>query len=193
MKMLENIFSQLTDTDILLESVYQAIADADPNHAEELTTYHDGVQALTQEVFDAQEYLAAMRQELASDVRYALWQGFQWNLDCFRNPIIKLLLNADFEELCQENRMHTLPNAQTALQKAKTFIHTIPEDKQELLDPITDHFAYLKTYTYKLAHYAGFCLANKLLPHLVPGYTNDLTLTMRYAQQIEMALGKIPA
>lgn len=192
MKTIENILTQLIDADILLESVYQAIADIDSNYAGELTVYYDGVQALTQEVSGAEEYLSAMRQELASDVRYALWQGFQWNLDCFRNPINKLLMNADFEELCQESCMHTLPDAQVALQKTRAFIHTIPEDKLELLDPVTDHFAYLKTYAYKLAHYAGFCLAEKLLPYFVPGYVNDPTLAMRYAQQIEMTLGKAP-
>ena len=192
MKIIENILTQLTDADLLLESVYQAIADTDPNHSAELAAYNDGVHALMQEVSDAEEYLSDMRQELASDARYALWQGFQWNLDCFRNPINKLLLNADFEELCQESRMHTLPDAQAALQKTRAFIHAIPEDKRELLDPITDYYAYLKTYAYKLAHYAGCCLAEKLLPYFVPGYVNDPTLTMRYAQQIEMTLGKAP-
>lgn len=192
MKIIENILTQLTDADLLLESVYQAIADIDSNYADELAAYHVGVHALMQEVSDAEEYLSDMRQELASDVRYALWQGFQWNLDCFRNPINKLLLNADFEELCQESRMHTLPEAQETLQKAQVFIHAIPEDKRKLLDPITDYYAYLKTYAYKLAHYAGFCLAEKLLPYFVPGYVNDPIIAMSYAQQIEMTLGKAP-
>ena len=189
MKIIEKILAQLTDADILLESVYQAIADTDPNHSAELAAYDDGVQTLTREVLGAEEYLSAMRQELASDVRYALWQGFRWNLDCFCNPINKLLLNADFEELCQESRMHTLPDARVALQKTRAFIHTIPEDKRELLDPVTDHFAYLKTWGYKLAFCEGFCLANKLLPHLVPAYTADTMLSVRLEQKLWDSLG----
>ena len=192
MKTIENIFAQLTDADILIQNVYQAIADVDSNYAEELAAYYDGVQALTQEVSNAEEYLSAMRQKLTSDVRYALWQGFQWNLDCFQNPVNKLRLNLDFEELYQEARMHTLPETQITLQKINAFLHTLPEEKRELLDSIVDHYAYIKTYAYKLAHYAGFCLADKLLPHFVPAYINDPALTMRYAQQIEMTLGKTP-
>ncbi len=71
------------------------------------------------------------------------------------------------------------------------FLKNIPRDKSDFLSPIIDHYAYLKTYAYKLAHYAGFCLADKLLPNLVPGYISDPGITMRYAQQIEMALGEL--
>lgn len=189
MKIIENILAQLTDIDLLLESMYQAIAAIDSNYAEEMAAYYDGVQALTQEVSDAEEYLSAMQQELASDLRYALWLGFQWNLECFLNPVNKLLLDVDFEELCQESRMHTLQDAQTALQNAKTFIHTIPEDKQELLDSITDHFSYLKTWGYKLMFCEGFHLADRLLPRLVPGYAPDTMLTMRLGQNLWDCLG----
>ena len=192
MKIIENILAQLTDADLLLESVCQAIAAIDSNSVEELTAYHDGVQALTQEVSGAEEYLSAMRQELASDVRYALWQGLKWNLDCFQNPVNKLRLNMEFEELYQEARMHTFPEAQIAHQRINVFLRTLPKNKRELLDPVIDYYAYIKTYAYKLAHYAGFCMAERLLPCFVPGYVNDPTLTMRYAHQIEMTLGKTP-
>ena len=168
MKTNETIFALLTDTDTLLESVYQAIADVDPNYAEEMATYEQGVQALLQAVPSAEEYLQARRQELASDIRFAMWQGFTWNLDCHRNPVNKLLPKVlDFEDLCQESRMHTLPAAQEAQAVARAFVQSLPEDKHPLLDPIIDHFAYLETYGYKLAHSAGFNLADKLLPLVV--------------------------
>ena len=191
MKILENILAQLPNDHALLESVCQAIADFDSNYENELDACQRGAQALTQEVPGAEEYLAALQQELASNVRYALWLGFQWNLDCFRNPVNKFLLNMDFEELCQESRMCTLPETQNAQQKMNVFLHALPRDKADLLSPIIDHYAYLKTYAYKLAHYAGFCLADKMLPNLVPEYISDLGLTMRYAQQIEIALGEM--
>ena len=189
MKNIENILAQLTDADILLESVYQAIADTDPNHSTELAAYDDGVQALTREVSGAEEYLSAMRQELASDLRYALWLGFLWNLDCFRDPVNKLLLEADFEELCREGRMHTLPEAQAAQRKAQAFVHSVPEEKRDLLDPVSDHYAYLKTWGYKLAFCEGFRLAGKLLPCLVPAYTADTMLSVRLEQKLWDSLG----
>lgn len=85
--------------------------------------------------------------------------------------------------------MHTLPDAQTALLKAQAFARSVPEEKWELLDPITDYFAYLKTWGYKLAFYEGFCLADSLLPHLIPAYVPDAMLSMRLEQKMWDSLG----
>ena len=81
MKIIENILAQLNDTDALLESVYQAIAEVDPDYADEMAAYEQGVQALLQEVPSAETYLQARRQEFASDIRFAMWQGFKWAMD----------------------------------------------------------------------------------------------------------------
>lgn len=193
MKMTENILAQLTNTDVILNATYESIATLDPNYGEEMGTYHEGLQTLTQAIPSAEEYILALQQELASDLRCALWLGFQWNLDCFRNPVNKLLVDADFEELCQESRMHTLQDAHAALQKARAFLHSISEDKRELLDPISDHFAYFKTWGYKLAFYEGFNLANNLLPLLVPDYVPDTMLSMRLEQKLWGSLGVVAA
>ena len=103
-----------------------------------------------------------------------MWQGFMWNLECYRNPVSKLLAQLDFEELCQESKMHALPTAQKAQAAARTFTQSLPDDKQPLLEPIIDHFAYLETYGYKLAHAAGVELADKLLTLVIPAYASDL-------------------
>jgi len=162
MKITETILAQLTDTDTLLESVYQAIADEDPNYAAEMAAYEQGVQALLQAVPGAEIYLQTRRQEFASDIRFALWQGFRWGLDCHRDPFYKLMAQVDFEDLCQESQMHTLPAAQAAQAITYNFTQSLPEDKFLLLDPIIDHFAYLETYGYKLAHAAGVELSETL-------------------------------
>ena len=169
MKINETIFALFTDTDTLLESVYQAIDDVDPNCAEEMTAYEQSVQALLQAVPSAEEYLQAKRQELASDIRFAMWQGFMLGLACHRNPINKMLAKVlDFEDLCQESQMHDLPAAQEAQAVAHAFAHSLPEDTRLLLDPIIDHFAYLETYGYKLAYTAGTEMANNLLLLFAP-------------------------
>lgn len=171
MKIIKTILAQLNDTETLLESVYQAIADVDPNYAEEKATYEQGVQALLQTVPSVEEYLRAKQQELASDIRFAMWQGFMWSLDCHRNPINKQLAKVlDFEALCQESQMHALPAAQEAQAVARAFAQSLPETKRPLLDPIIDHFAYLETYGYKLAYAAGDGLANNLRPLVLPEY-----------------------
>lgn len=170
MKITETILAQLTDTDTLLESVYQAIAEMDPDYAEEMAAYEQAVQVLLQAVPGAETYLQARRQELASDIRFAMWQGFMWNLECYRNPVNKLLAQLDFEDLCQESKMHTLPAAKAAQATARTFTQSLPEAHLPLLDPIIDHFAYLETYGYKLAHRTGVEWANNLMPMVMPEY-----------------------
>ena len=193
MEITENILAQLTDTDAILDAVYETIATLDPNYEEEKASYHEGLQALAQAIPEAEGYIPALRKELASNLRYALWLGFQWNLERFQIPVNKLLLDADFEELCQESRMHTLPEAQAVRQKLQTFVHGLSENKSELLDPITDHFAYLKTWGYKLAFCEGFRLADNLLPHLIPAYVPDTMLSMRLEQKLWDSLGVITA
>ncbi len=180
MKITETILAQLTNTNLILESVYQAIAEVDPNYAEEMATYEQAVRALLQAVPGAETYLQARRQELASDIQFAMWQGFQWGMDCHRDPIYKLLAQLDFEDLCQESKMHTLPAAVAAQATARKFTQSLPEAKLSLLDPIIDHFAYMETYGYKLVYNAGIELADKLLQHIVPGYVNGLGLPLWY-------------
>lgn len=189
MKMTENLLAQLTDTDAILDAVYETIATLDPNYGEEMTIYLEGLQTLTQAVPATEEYIQALRQELASDLRFSMWLGFQWNLDCSHSPVNKLMLEAEFEDLCQESRMHTLPDAQNALQKTQAFVRSIPEDQRELLDPISDHISYLTTWGYKLAFYEGFCTADKLLSCLLPGYVPDVMLSMRLEQKLWDSLG----
>lgn len=174
MKITETIFAQLTDTDALLESVYQAIAGVDPAFAEEMAAYEHSAQALLQAAPGGESYLEARRQEFVSDIRFAMWQGFVWNLDCHRSPVNKLLAQLDFEELCQESGMHTLPTAQAARAVTRAFAQSLPADKQPLLGPVIDHFAYLETYGYKLAYSAGVEMANRLLPLVVPGFSGSL-------------------
>lgn len=189
MKITEKLLTQLTDIDAMLDATYEAIATLDPNYGEEMASYHESVQALSQAIPNAEKYILALRQELASDLRYAMWLGFQWNLDCFHNPVNKLMLDLDFEELCQESRMHTLPDAQASLQKAQAFAHSLPEESRELLDPISDHYAYLKVWGYKLVFCEGFRMADGLLPHLIPAYTPDTMLSMRLEQKLYDSLG----
>lgn len=163
MKIAETILAQLADIDTLLESVYQAIANVDPNYAKEMVAYEQTLQTLMQAVPDAEIYLQARRQEFASDIRFALWQGFRWAMDCHRDPVYKLMAQMDFEDLCQESKMHTLPTAQAAQDITRKFTQSLPEDQLVLLNPIIDHFAYIETYGYKLAHAVGIELAERLL------------------------------
>ena len=165
------------------EGFYQGVAYAIDSHVLGNSRKFDDWNKLNPEGFlysysyskrpDAETYLRARREEFASDIRFAMWQGFQWAMDCHRDPVYKLMAQLDFEELCQESQMHTLPAAQAAQTAQRAFTQSLPEDKHALLDPIIDHFAYLETYGYKLAHAAGVELVFNLLRLVTPGHIGD--------------------
>lgn len=163
MKIIETILSQLTDTDTILDSLYGAIAEEDTNYQQEMESYQRAVADLLEQVPDAAVYLLAHRQEMASDIRFAMWQGFMWGVNCHRDPIYKLMAQLDFEELSRESEMHSLPAALAAQAAARAFSLSLPENQCAFLDPIADHFAYLQTYGYKLAYKAGEKMANAIL------------------------------
>ena len=93
----------------------------------------------------------------------------------------------DFEDFHRERRMHTLPEVQKALETINAFceaLRTLPEEKRDLTDGITEFMSYLETTAYKLAHYFGFILADKFLYYVIPGYASDSVTTMLYARDL---------
>ena len=83
--------------------------------------------------------------------------------------------------------MHTLPEVQKALETINAFceaLRTLPEEKRDLTDGITEFMSYLETTAYKLAHYFGFILADKFLYYVIPGYASDSVTTMLYARDL---------
>lgn len=177
--------TQLTDPAILLREVKETLRTLDPEYPEEEKQFLQAAAALEQEVGPgAGEYLAVLEQEIASDIIFAGWLGFKLNLDCFTNPVNKLLLREDFEDLLLEHRMPTLPMAQEARRTIDAFMDTLPSEKRHLTAGITSYYSYLQTTAYKLAHYFGFRLADQFLYYVVPGYTSDPLLAEQYTWEL---------
>lgn len=185
MKTVDAIIHQLTDSTIILREVRETLRTLDPDYPEEEKQFLQAVAELEQEVGpSAKEYLAALEQEFTSDIIFVGWQGFMLNLDCFTNPVNKLLLREDFEDLHLEYRMPSLPMAQAARHTINAFLDILPPEKRHLISGITSYYSYLQTTAYKLAHYFGFSLAGQFLPYVLPGYSADNVLTTQYAQDL---------
>ena len=189
MKTVDTIIRQLTEPSVLLREVKETLRTLDPEYPDVEKLYLQAVGTLEREVGPrAKEYLAALEQEIASDIIFAGWQGFKLNLDCFTNPVNKLLLREGFEDLHLEHRMPTLPMAQSARRTINAFLDTLPPEKHHLISGITSYYSYLQTTAYKLAHYFGFCLANQFLNYVIPGYTSDSFLTDQYTWEMRSFL-----
>lgn len=182
MNSINSILERLTDPKCILRQVRESLEAWDPAFPQEEARFKQAVAALEAELgTGAEAYLDALERELASDLIFAGWQGFRYNLDCFNDPVHKLLLGDGFEELIQEQRMPTLPMARTARAAVSAFLAALPPEKKHLTEDITDYYAYLQTFAYKQAHFFGYQLADRFLPYVIPGYVCDPVTTARYS------------
>lgn len=189
MKTVNTIIHQLTNPTTLLHEVRKTLRTLDSDYPDEEQQFLRAIAALEQETgLNATEYLAALEQEFASDILFASWQGFKLNWDCYTNPVNKLLLQEDFDDLILEHRMSTLPMAQQARRTIDAFVEALPQEKRHLTTGITSYYSYLQTTTYKLAHYFGFCLADQFLPFVIPGYISDPLMTNQYTWDLKRFL-----
>ena len=188
----KSVMSQLTDPEVVLQNVSETLRKIDPEFAKEERQYYQAVDALEATIGDsispsASEYIAAKEQKICSELIYVTWLGFQQNLECYQNPINTMFLKMDYEDFHRERTMHTLPKVQETLRTIDAFhavMREMPDEKKNMTDGIIDYMCYLETTGYKLAHYFGFILADKLLKHIVPGYCSDSLTTMLYARDL---------
>lgn len=190
MTTVKTVMTQLTDAKVIMQEVKDTLRKIDPQFPEEEAKLSRAAAELVRIIGDsttpsASEYLAAMEQESVSNLIYVGWLGFQFNLDCFHNPVNTLLLSQDYEDLHRENRMHTLPMAQKARNTVEAFYKAVPAEKRGLTSGITGFYAYLQTVGYKLAHYFGFLLADRFYYYVIPGYTSDSLMTARYTRELQ--------
>lgn len=188
-----SLMTLLTAPENILKNVYSLLRQVDPDLDKNLEAYQAAVTALEEGIGDSVipstiEYIAASEKEIAAELLYVAWLGFQQNIDCFQNPVNTLMLRRDYEEIHREYRMHTLPDVQEALIVKEAFhavLRKMPEEKRLLVDGISDFVIYLDTKGYKIAHYFGFLVADSFLYHVIPGYAKDTFTTGIYSWGIE--------
>jgi len=188
----KSAMAHLADPNVILQNVCSTLRKIDPQFVKEEQQYYTAVAALKEEIGNtvspsANEYIAAKEQEICAEIVYLVWLGFQQNLECYQNPVNTMFLKLDYEDFLRERRLHTLPDVKNALKTIDAFhkvLHTLPGEKMNLTDGITDFMCYLETTGFKLAHYFGFILADDFLPHVIPGYCKDPVTTIQYTWSI---------
>lgn len=190
MRTIKTVLDQLTNPSALYEDLLETLREVDPSFPTEEKQFQRAVASLKSTMTDAganslDTYLAAAQEEVATTMICTGWLGFQLNLDCWKNPINKLILDQDYEEITQERSFEAIPNIKQARLKAEVAARGIPDEQKDLLSNIGSYFSYLHTVAPKLAHLFGFRLAGEFLYYVVPGYFHDQTLTTQYARALE--------
>lgn len=193
MKTINSIIDQFTNPEILYSDLLEALREIDPCFVAEEAQFTDAVTRL-KEALSSDEtnvldtYLTSAREEIAAITVYTGWLGFQLNLDCWQDPIHKLMLDHDYEEITQERSFGSIPAIKQARTKMEASAKAIPVDLKELLSNIVSYFSYLHTMVPKLAHLFGFKFADEFLYHVIPGYCSDSVCTLQYTRDLEKHL-----
>lgn len=200
MKTVESVITALTNTDQIMAEVEVILREIDPNFIEEEKQFNTACKQLLTK-FDGHTtpsvsaYLQAYRAKFVSSIIFIAGQGLQLNAEIFYKPVNALFLQkCDFEELHRERLLGTLPNVQAANKVVADFsnaarTHPNAGEIQMLNESVISMYSYLQTVGYKLAHYFGFLLADKLLPYIIPGYQRDPVNTFQYNREISEYLG----
>ena len=196
MKTIEMMLRQMTDASSIIQDLQDTLRTIDPQFPAAEQSFNKAVADLEQSLGDAitptvGEYLAAMEEVLAMELIYIGWQGFQLNLEIFKNPVNALLLQGDYEDLNLERRLETLPTAKKARAVQRAFheaMQDMPDEAKNLTDGVEEFYTYLETAGYKIAHYFGFHLADRFLTFVVPGYISDQVNTLQYSGGLQRYL-----
>ena len=196
MKTIEMMLRQMTDASSIIQDLRDTLRTIDPQFPAAEQSFNNAVAALEQSLGDTitptvGEYLAAKEEVLAMELIYIGWQGFQLNLEIFKNPVNALLLQGDYEDLNLERRLETLPTAKKARAVLCAFheaMQDMLDEAKDLTDGVEEFYTYLETAGYKIAHYFGFRLADRFLPFAVPGYISDQVNTLQYSGGLQRYL-----
>lgn len=129
--------------------------------------------------------LDAIDRRCEADLIFCGSLGYEANLKNFRDPIARTFMDVDFEEYLRVEVLQNMPQRDRAEREIDEFYQSLAEDQKGTYEAVSSYLVYLELDLTKLAHYAGFMFANDMLYFTEPGYTANLTLSMRYRSFME--------
>ena len=138
------------------------------------------------------EYLSACETDVISVVAYAGYLGFRVNLEIFHHPIGIDFVRLDTIDYLKDHLFGHFPINYRNSQVREAFYKSLPEGFQSLENDIQDYFTHLECSGPKLAHYAGYIIANNILPWVEPGYREDYCQTLAFTAETEKYMGYLP-
>lgn len=138
------------------------------------------------------EFLEAWETDIISSVAYAGYLGFRVNLENFHHPIGIDFVMKDTIDYLRDHLFGHFPINYRNSNIRDQFCKNLPEDFQSLHDDILDYFVHLECTGPKLAHYAGYIIANNILPWVEPGYREDYCQTLAFTAETEKYMGYLP-
>lgn len=196
MKTMEMIMEQLTGRHIL-EEMAEQFRQHDESFREEEALRNKAVAALRAALPadfspSLDEYISAHERDVLVRIVYAGYHGFQINLANFNEPYGVDFTRMESFDIVKEHIIGNLPANDHTYQVIEAFYKALPEELREYHTHISEYYTNFECAGPKLAHYAGYVIANKLLYWIQPGYQMDPVQTIQYESDITEYCGYTP-
>lgn len=196
MKKIENILHSMTGRGVI-EALSQVLRENDPEFTEAENRYTVAVDFLRRSLPASMtptldEYLAAHEADIISRTISAGYLGLRVNVENFHHPIGIDFVHLDTIDYLKD---HIIGHFEANYKLARTedaFCKALPEELRPQRDIIAEYFIFMECAGPKLAHYAGYIIANHLLPWVEPGYREDWSQTSAFTQEMEKMYGYLP-
>lgn len=188
---MQTVLNQLTGKEIY-DSLIHFMTEEFEDFAAIQKQYEHTMDVLQTEVGEqaVADAVNAIQQQTVSNLLFSSFLGIKANLDNFINPLSRNFLDVDSEIYLREETAHRLPEYECA-QRVLDQFHTLLSPKQKVLyEDVISYISYLETTAPKLSHYYGYLLGNELLPRIIPGYHEDMSLTVQYRMMLRDYFGK---
>lgn len=181
----------------LIEKLTQTLLANDPAFEDAEKQYQQATRCLRDQLPEAfspslDDCIQAHERDIISRVAYAGYLGFRVNLENFHHPMRVEFLNMDTIDYVKDHMMGHFPVNYDAAEIVDAFQQALPEHLEAYGDTISAYFVHLECSGPKLAHYAGYMIANHLLPWIEPGYRADWCQTSLYREQVRGYMGYLP-
>ena len=196
MKSIEQIKGLMIGKSVIVD-LADLLRANDTDFAESEKNYYAAVEKLraalpAEQTPTLDEYLSACETDVISVVAYAGYLGFRVNLENFHHPIGIDFVRLDTIDYLKDHLFGHFPINYRNSQVREAFYKSLPEGLQGLEDSIQDYFTHLECAGPKLAHYAGYIIANNILPWIEPGYREDYCQTLAFTAETEKYMGYLP-
>lgn len=196
MRTLNDIMELLTGPAIL-DDLADLLREKDPGFPEAEQKYLAASAYLKKKLADTVEpsladFLKACQTEVIAHILYAAYQGYRANLENFHSPCQTSFYKTDFTQYIRDHLIGNCPINYEATRTQEAFSKALPKEYESAVSDIEDYFDYLFVAGPKLAHYAGYVIANKFLPWVEPGYREDYNQTICYQYELEKYMSYLP-
>ena len=138
------------------------------------------------------EYLEALDKDIISRTVSAGYLGFRVNLENFHHPIGIDFVHLDTIDYLKDHIIGHFDVNDRSSQICDAFTHALPDEFKPLGGLISEYYIFMECAGPKLAHYAGYIIANQLLPWVEPGYREDWSQTLAFEEEMKRYYGYLP-